>query len=179
MRPALLLLLGLAACAGTPPGVRPVPAGGSRADGIVTMASTSTIYNPVTPDWRAAEAEGRAPVPRLGPARAAALQRLAGGLPGLRHLRPLHRHHHHPLLQLRREADGLADHDPELGIAHDRHAAGRARAAAAPPAEPDADAGVRAGADRDPDRRPAAEAALPGRLRRCHGAARGRPRAGR
>ena len=102
MRPALLLLLGLAACAGTPPGVRPVPAGGSRADGIVTMASTSTIYNPVTPDWRSARGPGGAPVPELGPAAGRTLQRLAGGLPGLRHLRPLHRHHHHPLLPLRR-----------------------------------------------------------------------------
>jgi hypothetical protein len=56
MRPALLLLLVvLAACSGTPPGVRPVAAGRSRADGIVTMASTGTIYNPVSPDWRVAE----------------------------------------------------------------------------------------------------------------------------
>jgi hypothetical protein len=54
----LLLLLGfLAGCTATPPGVRPVAAGGSRADGIVTMASTSTIYNPVAPDWRVAEAK--------------------------------------------------------------------------------------------------------------------------
>jgi hypothetical protein len=58
MRPALLLFLGLlAACSGPAPGVRPVPAGGSRADGIVTMASTGTIYNPVSPDWRVAEAK--------------------------------------------------------------------------------------------------------------------------
>ncbi len=53
-----LLCLGLlAACAGTPPGVRPVDAGDSRRDGIVTMASTGTIYNPVSPDWRIAQAE--------------------------------------------------------------------------------------------------------------------------
>ena len=58
MRPVFLLRrLGLAACAGTPPGVRPVAAGGSRADGIVTMASTSTIYNPVVPDWRVGAAK--------------------------------------------------------------------------------------------------------------------------
>ena len=71
MRPALLLLLGLAACAGTPPGVRPVPAGGSRADGIVTMASTSTIYNPVTPDWRSAEARAARQCRSWGQPRAA------------------------------------------------------------------------------------------------------------
>jgi hypothetical protein len=58
MRIALILALGLlAACAGSRPGVRPVPAGVSRADGIVTMASTGTLYNPVSPDWRAAQAE--------------------------------------------------------------------------------------------------------------------------
>lgn len=54
--PLLGLCLLAAGCGGaTPPGVRPVPAGGSRADGIVTMASTGTIYNPVDPDWRVAE----------------------------------------------------------------------------------------------------------------------------
>ena len=58
MRPVLILLLGLlAACTSTPPGVRPVAAGSSRANGIVTMASTSTIYNPVAPDWRVGEAK--------------------------------------------------------------------------------------------------------------------------
>ncbi len=57
MRAALLLCLGLlAACAGTPPGVKPVPGGVSRADGIVTMVSTGTIFNPVSPDWRPAQA---------------------------------------------------------------------------------------------------------------------------
>ncbi len=66
MRLALLFALCLAACAGMPPGVRPVPAGGSRPDGIVTMASTSTIYNPVAPDWRAAEADASRQCRRWG-----------------------------------------------------------------------------------------------------------------
>lgn len=57
MRCVLSLCLALlAACGSTPPGVRPVEAGHSRTDGIVTMASTGTIYNPVRPDWRDAEA---------------------------------------------------------------------------------------------------------------------------
>jgi YecR-like lipoprotein len=61
MRAALILALALlAACASRPAGVRPVPAGGSRADGIVTMSSTGTLYNPVSPDWReAAESASR------------------------------------------------------------------------------------------------------------------------
>jgi hypothetical protein len=57
MRAAFLgIALGLAACSGQPAGVRPIDAGGSRADGIVTMASTGTLYNPVSPDWREAAA---------------------------------------------------------------------------------------------------------------------------
>jgi len=59
MRTALLLLLVslLAACAGTEPaGVKPRPAGESRDDGIVTMSSVGTLYNPVSPDWRDAQA---------------------------------------------------------------------------------------------------------------------------
>lgn len=46
----------LAGCAAPRPGVRPVAVGDSRADGIVTMASTRTIWNPVEPDWRVAQA---------------------------------------------------------------------------------------------------------------------------
>jgi len=58
MRYVLSLSLALlAACGSTPPGVRPIPAGGSRADGIVTMASTGTIYNPVSSDWSGAQAK--------------------------------------------------------------------------------------------------------------------------
>jgi hypothetical protein len=54
---ALLLLPLLAACAGPQyAGVRPLPAGESRNDGIVTMSSVGTLYNPVTPDWREAQA---------------------------------------------------------------------------------------------------------------------------
>lgn len=57
MRLALPLFLLLAACAAPPPaGVRPVAAGESRADGIVTMASSGTIWNPVAADWRPAQA---------------------------------------------------------------------------------------------------------------------------
>jgi hypothetical protein len=55
MRFALVIALSLlSACASQPDGVRPDYAGGSRADGIVTMASTGTLYNPVSPDWREA-----------------------------------------------------------------------------------------------------------------------------
>ena len=59
MRAATLAiaLFGLAACAGShPAGVRPQETEGSRHDGIVTMASTGTIWNPVSPDWREAQA---------------------------------------------------------------------------------------------------------------------------
>jgi hypothetical protein len=49
--------LALAGCAGAPDGVKPDFAGGSRRDGIVTMASTGTLFNPVGPDWRAAAAD--------------------------------------------------------------------------------------------------------------------------
>ena len=52
MRAALLALLFVAACAGTQPaGVKPLPAGESRNDGIVTMSSVGTLYNPVSPVW--------------------------------------------------------------------------------------------------------------------------------
>jgi hypothetical protein len=56
MRCALLLCLVLAACGSRPAGVKPAYSGGSRHEGIVTMASTGTIYNPVGPDWRLAQA---------------------------------------------------------------------------------------------------------------------------
>ena len=56
----LVLCLLLAACAAPRPGVTPREAGGSRADGIVTLASDSTIWNPVRADWREAQvAAGR------------------------------------------------------------------------------------------------------------------------
>jgi hypothetical protein len=50
------IALGLAACSGHPAGVKPQESPGSRRDGIVTMASTGTLYNPVGPDWRLAQA---------------------------------------------------------------------------------------------------------------------------
>ncbi len=58
MRTAIILILfGLAACgSSTPAGVRPEEAGVSRHDGIVTMSSTGTLWNPVSPDWREAQA---------------------------------------------------------------------------------------------------------------------------
>ena len=57
MRLALALTLVLAACAGARhEPVQPVAAGESRADGIVTMAAAGTIWNPVDPDWRRAQA---------------------------------------------------------------------------------------------------------------------------
>lgn len=59
MRAAALFVgagLVLAACASQPRGPAPVAAGESRKDGIITMASTGTLYNPVSADWRPAEA---------------------------------------------------------------------------------------------------------------------------
>ena len=45
----------LGACAS--PVVKPHDAGGNRADGIVTMSSTGSIFAPTPPEWGAAEAE--------------------------------------------------------------------------------------------------------------------------
>ena len=45
----------LSACASAGPTVTPAESGGNRADGIVTMSSTTTIFNAVGPDWREAE----------------------------------------------------------------------------------------------------------------------------
>ena len=53
---AIAVLALLAGCAGSAPVVRPVPEGGNEADGIVTMSSTASIFQPSPPDWRAAEA---------------------------------------------------------------------------------------------------------------------------
>lgn len=36
--------------------MRPVEAQGNRADGIVTMSSNGSLFQPTPPDWRAAEA---------------------------------------------------------------------------------------------------------------------------
>jgi putative hemolysin len=56
MRTALLLicLAGLAACSSPGPVVQPTVAGGNRADGIVTMSSMASIYQPAEPDLLAA-----------------------------------------------------------------------------------------------------------------------------
>lgn len=55
MRAAAILpvLVLLAACAGDAV-VKPVPSGSNRADGIVTMSSQASIYQPVQPDWSGA-----------------------------------------------------------------------------------------------------------------------------
>jgi hypothetical protein len=55
MRLVVLIFLALGACSARPEGVRPAAAGDSRADGIVTMASSGTIWNPVDADWRVAQ----------------------------------------------------------------------------------------------------------------------------
>lgn len=58
MRPHLwIATLGLlAACAGPDPVVSPVPGPENRADGIVTMSSNGSLFQPTPPDWRRAEA---------------------------------------------------------------------------------------------------------------------------
>ena len=44
----------LAGCAQPGPLVTPRVSGGNPGDGIVTLASTRTLFNPVEPDWGAA-----------------------------------------------------------------------------------------------------------------------------
>ena len=73
MRAAIIAcLILLAGCARPGPVVTPRVSGGNPADGIVTLASTRTLFNPVRPDWGAAvaTADGRcAEDGRPGPAR--------------------------------------------------------------------------------------------------------------
>ncbi len=59
MRRAFLLsaALMLSACAQDTRVVQPVQDGGNRADGIVTMSSTTSIYQPVVPDLLKAAGE--------------------------------------------------------------------------------------------------------------------------
>ncbi len=52
---AVLAACLLTACASPGPTVTPVENGGNRADGIVTMSSTTNIFNAVGTDWRKAE----------------------------------------------------------------------------------------------------------------------------
>ena len=52
--PILVCLALLAACAQPGPVVTPRVSGGNPTDGIVTLASTRTLFNPVRPDWGAA-----------------------------------------------------------------------------------------------------------------------------
>lgn len=55
MRVAIIACLTLlAGCAQSGPVVTPRVSGGNPADGIVTLASTRTLFNPVRPDWGAA-----------------------------------------------------------------------------------------------------------------------------
>lgn len=55
MRLAILVSLMLfAGCAARTPVVTPHLSGAGPADGIVTLASTRTLFNPVRPDWGAA-----------------------------------------------------------------------------------------------------------------------------
>ncbi|PZQ47000.1 MAG: hypothetical protein DI556_18605 [Rhodovulum sulfidophilum] len=55
MRAALIACLALVAgCAAPGPVVTPRVSGGNPTDGIVTLASTRTYFNPVRPDWGAA-----------------------------------------------------------------------------------------------------------------------------
>lgn len=55
MRAAIIVSLTLlAGCAQSGPVVTPRVSGGNPSDGIVTLASTRTLFNPVRPDWRAA-----------------------------------------------------------------------------------------------------------------------------
>ena len=84
MRVVLLVCFGLLSACAARPGVKPVADGMSRADGIVTMVSTGTIYNPVSPDWRAAQASGDPAVSSLGLRRLQLVRRLAGSVPGVR-----------------------------------------------------------------------------------------------
>ena len=59
MHRAILLAAGLllSACAQDTRIVQPVQDGGNRADGIVTMSSTTSIYQPVVPDLLKTAAE--------------------------------------------------------------------------------------------------------------------------
>ena len=103
MRAALLAGLGLvlAACAAQPPGVQPIAAGESQADGIVTMASNGTLYNPVAADWRPAQDAADHRCRRWGHKGSTEFSGLAGGLPPVRHPRPMHPHHRDPVLFVR------------------------------------------------------------------------------
>lgn len=51
-----IALFGLAACSGGDPVVRPSESGGNRADGIVTMSSTTSLYSSAGPDWSVGQA---------------------------------------------------------------------------------------------------------------------------
>lgn len=53
---AVACLVALAACAGPQPVFHPTERGSSRADGIVAMTATATLYQPVRPDWATADA---------------------------------------------------------------------------------------------------------------------------
>ncbi|MEM8572359.1 MAG: YecR family lipoprotein [Pseudomonadota bacterium] len=47
----LLAVVFLAACAGSDKVISPTQSGGSKADGVVSMSSTVSLFHPFEPDW--------------------------------------------------------------------------------------------------------------------------------
>jgi hypothetical protein len=51
----LLAVLFLVACTSSRPIIRPTESGGSKADGVVSMSSTVSLFHPFQPDWSVAQ----------------------------------------------------------------------------------------------------------------------------